>query len=148
MKKITAIFFVLILLLVGCSTNGGNDASTNDPSNGNGSVEAEDITLTIPASMFEDEDVNDSITEFNEQGITDITINDDGSLTVTMSESEHRDLMAEIRDGIIETFNDMKDSGDFTSIEDIKYNDDFTEISIIVVQEQYEGSFDGFALFA
>lgn len=153
MKRLIAILCTTVFLLVGCGNsskvNGGED--TNTSAGNNESVEVDknllDVTLKLPASMFEGEDINVKAEEMKQDGFKDATVNEDGSITIKMSKSKHKEMITEMKTSIIESFEDIKTSGDFTSIKDIKYNDDFSKITLEVVQTEYEQSMDALATF-
>lgn len=105
------------------------------------------VEVTIPASMFEGEDVSSAITEAEAEGIK-ATKNDDGSVTYKMSKAKHKEMMAEMKQSITDSIEEIKASGDFVSIKDITFNDSFTEFTMIVEKAAYENSMDGFATFA
>ncbi|KQL33588.1 hypothetical protein AN960_20790 [Bacillus sp. FJAT-25509] len=104
------------------------------------------VKLTLPASMFEGDDINKVIAGAEKEGIK-VTKNTDGSLTYKMSKSQHKKMMKSIKDQIIKTVNETKQSKDFASLKDITYNNDFTEFTLIVDQAAYENSMDGLAAF-
>lgn len=107
------------------------------------------VKVTLPVSMLElgGEEINyDEITEdAKEEGIKDVTVNDDGSITYSMSKSKHKEMMNEMKGDLIESINDIVADEDFASIEDIVANNSFTEFDMIVNKEKFENSFDGFA---
>ncbi|UCZ54263.1 hypothetical protein LGQ02_05735 [Bacillus shivajii] len=107
-----------------------------------------DVEITLPASLVEDVDPEEMIAEAEEEGIGDVVVNDDGSVTYTMSREKHNELLQELKEGTHETIEEIKASDDYVSIVDIRANDDLSEFTIVVVdQETYENSFDGFAAF-
>ena len=53
-------------------------------------------------------------------------------------------MMSEIKEDFMETITNIIDDKEFASIHNITYNNDFTEINMVVDQEQFENSFDGF----
>lgn len=103
------------------------------------------VEITLPASLFEGEDIDEVIAEAKEDGISDIIVHDDGSLTYKMSKSKHNEMMREMKDGLIEYIGETKNSEDYKSIKDITYNKVFSEFTLVVDQEAFENSFDGFA---
>lgn len=106
-----------------------------------------DVTITLPASMFEPGEIEEAIASAKESGVQEVVVNDDGSLTYKMTKSTHSKLMEDIRENFIESLEDMKTSGDYTSIKDIKYNRDFSQITLVVDKDAFENSFDSFAIF-
>lgn len=153
MKRLIAILCTTVFLLVGCgnSSKGNDGDDTNTSTGNNGSVEVDknllDVKLTLPGSIFEGEDINAKVEEMKQDGIKEATVNNDGSITIKMSKSKHKEMIAEMKTSVIESFEEMKTSGKFTSIKDIKYNDDFTKITLEVVKSDYENGLDAFATF-
>lgn len=104
------------------------------------------VEVTLPASMFEGEDIDTMIADAEADGVDKVTKNEDGSLTLKMSKSKHKELMNEIETSIKESIEEMKTSGDYASIKDITHNDKFTEFTVVVDKATYENSMDGFVV--
>jgi len=102
------------------------------------------VEITLPASFFEGEDIDEVVAKEQEDGISEVKVNDDGSITYKMSKSKHNELMREMRDGLIEYIEEIKNNEDYESIEDITYNKAFSEFTLLVDQEKFDNSFDGF----
>lgn len=157
MKKFVLIMTLLIMALItGCSSS--ESSSTVEKENtdstkqeeSNESVEVDkgllNVEVTLPASLFEGEDVDATIAEVEKEGIK-VTKNEDGSLTYKMSKSQHKDMLKELEAGFIESIEEMKTSEDYVSIQDITYNQGFSEFTMVVDKSAYENSMDGFASF-
>ncbi len=174
MKKhyLLGIAMIMVIIVVGCSNNDVNDelngnveeTSVNNEDNSemveeetignesdNGSIGVEknlfDVEITLPASLIEGEDPEEMIAGAEEEGIGEVFVNDDGSVTYSMSKSKHNEMMQGMEKDIQETIEETKNSEDFLSISDIKSNGSFSEFTIVVDQKSYENSFDGFAAF-
>lgn len=52
-----------------------------------------------------------------------------------------------MKTSLLETIEDLKNGEDFASIKDVEYNKDFSEFTLWVDRNEYENSFDGFAVF-
>ncbi|MCK0472827.1 hypothetical protein [Halalkalibacter sp. APA_J-10(15)] len=104
------------------------------------------VEVTIPATFLESEDLESAIEEAKADGIEEIEENEDGSLTYIMSKSTHDELMEEIEASLQESIEEMKTSEDFVSIADVSANSSFSEFTVVVDQEMFENSFDGFAI--
>ncbi|WP_010199968.1 hypothetical protein [Bacillus sp. m3-13] len=154
------IFLAGMLVLTACSSNSDKEAVAEE----NSSTEAKNqdtsdseaarvdkglfnVEVTIPASMFEGEDLDTVIVEAEAEGIK-AAKNDDGSVTYKMSTSKHKEMLAEINQSITDSIEEMKTSEDFVSIQDITHNNSFTEFTMVVNKTTYENSMDGFASFA
>lgn len=157
MKKLLFMFTILIVaLLTGCSSSESSNESdkensaATDQDQTNEAVEVDkgllNVEVTLPASMFEGEDVDASIAEVEQEGVK-ATKNEDGSVTYKMSKSKHKEMMQELESGIIESVEDMKNNTDFVSIQEITYNKSFSEFTMVVDKEAYENSMDAFAIF-
>jgi major membrane immunogen (membrane-anchored lipoprotein) len=157
MKKLLLMMTVLIFtLLSGCSSSDTSNAADKDNTEEtdqeqtNESVEVDkgllNVEVTLPASMFEGEDVDATIAEVEKEGV-EATKNEDGSVTYKMSKSKHKEMLEELETGIIESIEDMKNNEDFVSILDITYNKPFSEFTMVVDKATYENSMDSFAIF-
>lgn len=104
------------------------------------------VEITLPASFFEGEDIS-SIADVNKDNDIKVTKNSDGSVTYKMSKSKHNELMQEIKNSLIDYIEEVKNNEDYKSIEDITYNKTFSELTMVVDQEAFEGSLDGFVAF-
>ena len=148
MKKWKLLFVSLLsIALVACSTdNEGNEKKEES----NQAVEVDkgifNVEVTLPASLFEGEDIDETITQMKEDGVKEVIKNDDGSLTLKMSKSEHEKLMDNMESQMKEFVKEMETSEDFTSIQKVEHNKAFDEFTITVDKAAYENSFDGFAL--
>ncbi|MGD6830695.1 hypothetical protein ACQCT5_00940 [Sutcliffiella halmapala] len=105
------------------------------------------VEVTIPASMFEGENVDEVVAEAETEGIK-ATKNDDGSVTYKMSKAQHKEMLAEMKQSVTESIEDMKNGEDYVSIEDVTFNDNLSEFTMIVDKAAFENSMDGFATFA
>jgi hypothetical protein len=162
MRNFTYILFILLMtFLTACSSN----EQENNASDGEKSAEQKEaqtkeetkeekvevdkgllnVEITLPASMFEGQDIDTIIASAKGEGVAEVTKNEDGSLTYKMSKSKHKEMMKEFETSILETIEEMKTSGDYVSIKDITHNDSFSEFTMVVDKEEYENSMDGFA---
>lgn len=165
-KKLVSFLFASTLILGAC---GGEDANIENAEEVNDEVEdvsenAGDtdekievdkkllnIDITLPASLLElDEDEEIDIDEMKKEaqkdGIKDVVLNDDGSVTYTMSKSTHREMLAEMKEEMNETIEETINGEDFPSIKDIKANKAYDQYEVIVDKDMYENSFDGFGI--
>ena len=122
---------------------------TTESSKKEGSVEVNkglfNVEITLPASFFEGEDIDQVITKAKADGVNEVIKNADGSLTYKMSKSQHKKMMAEMESSILNTIQETKTSGDFVSIKDIRNNKSFSEFTIVVNKAAFENSLDSFA---
>ncbi|WP_419394346.1 hypothetical protein [Cytobacillus praedii] len=158
MKKILCLLLISILIAMtsGCgqekkdnnkSSDGVSEKTVKENSDEQ-SIEVDkgllNVEITLPASLFEDQDINGVIEEAKNEGIDDIKQNPDGSLTYIMSKSKHKEMLKELESGLLESIEDAKNSEDYVSIKDVTHNKSFSEFTLIVDKEKYENSFDGF----
>lgn len=152
MKKITfAAFLLMIALLTACNANEESKANETEQQEKESEGISVDkgllnVEVTLPASFFEDGDIDAAIAEAKEEGI-EVTKNENGSVTYKMSKAKHKEMMAEVEDSLLESIEELKNGEDFASIKDIQHNKKFTEFTLVVDKEGYENSFDGFAVF-
>lgn len=126
MKRIVLMLLIMMLVFAGCG--------------------AQNVEVTFPASLFEGEELDDIIAEAKEDGIGEVIKNEDGSITYKMSKSVHTTYMKEMKNGFVEYVDEIKNSGEYPSISDVIYNDSLTEMTLVVDQEKYQNSFDGFVV--
>lgn len=105
------------------------------------------MEIKLPSNFFDEEELA-SIEENIEQETqeAEVTKNDDGSITVKMSKSDHKKMLEEMKEEFIVAIEDILEDENFVSIQDISYNKDFSNLTIVVSdQETFENSLDGFA---
>lgn len=146
MKKFKILFLLLLsVALVACSSD---DEAKKETETENVAVDKGllNVELTLPASFFEGQDMDEVIAEAEENGAKEVTKNEDGSLTYKMSKSEHKKMMDEMEKEMITFIDEMETSEDYPSIQKVEYNKSFTEYTVVVDQEAFESGFDGFGL--
>ena len=144
MKKWLIAFSATALLLTACGKENKIEGNYIDFLNVNKGMVNVDVTL--PASFFIAATEEEIIAEAKENGVTETVVNEDGSVTYTMSKSKYKEMMKEMGDSVLSTIDEIVNSEDYTSIKDISYNKDFTEFDVKVNRQQYEEGFDGFAI--
>lgn len=101
------------------------------------------VEVTIPASLIEGSDTTELTEEAKENGVKEITKNDDGSVTMKMTKAAHKELLASIKESIDESITEiLEDKENCPSFESITYNDDVTNFDIKVNAETF-GGFEG-----
>jgi uncharacterized protein YceK len=173
--KLTTACLTIVLAVAGCSSTTTTEPATEPASapveqeedtdgvepdgageggeadlEGLGDVEVDrgllSVEVTLPPVYFEGQSSEEILAEARGDGILDVTVNADGSVTYRMSRSKHRELMQEIRTSLSESLDDLPE--DFTSVQEVTVNQDVTEFRIVADQAAYEGSFDSFVIFA
>lgn len=155
-------FLMLVLLLAGCSAEqpenekaeGGNNekpAAEETASDKDGAVVVDkglvNVEVTIPASFFEGEDMDQVIKQAKEEGIGEAVLNRDGSVTYKMSKAKHKEMMKELSKALEQSIADFEGGEDFPSIREISHDQKFETFTVTVDREQFENSLDGFSLF-
>ncbi|SDZ05344.1 hypothetical protein SAMN05421736_105241 [Evansella caseinilytica] len=105
----------------------------------------ETVEITLPASLVEGQDIDETIADAKESGVEDVIQNEDGSLTYKMSSATYQEMLDELVDSMNEAIEEIKNSEDFVSIKDVTANSSFSEFTMVVDQEAFENSFDAFA---
>lgn len=101
--------------------------------------------VTLPASMFEGQALEEIVAQAKKEGIDEVIQNDDGSITYNMSKSAYKKMMDEMEQGLLDYINELKSGTDFASIKDVSHNKTFSEFTLIVDKTAYESGFDGMA---
>lgn len=150
--KLTRFFIMLfvVMLLVACSDNNDQSQDTGESTNEESGIEVDkgllNVEITLPASLVGEDGMEDFEASVKETVDSDITLNDDGSVTVKMSKSDHKKMLEELKEEFVASVDSIIEDESFVTIQDITYNKDLTNIQMIVSdQESFENSFDGFA---
>jgi len=104
------------------------------------------VEVTLPASLFQGEELDRVIAEAKAAGIGEVSKNSDGSITYTMSKAKHEEMMMQMEKDLIRSIEEMKDNADLVSVQDITHNQSFSEFTLVVDKEAYKKGFDGFAV--
>ena len=150
-KSVILILTFLLIVLTACSSDDQAESKKGEKENKKDeSIEVDkgllSVEVTLPASMFEGEDIESTIAEAEEDGIA-VKKNQDGSLTYKMSKSKHKQMIKEMKTDLLKSIDEMKTSGDYPSVQEITHNKSFSKFTLVVDKAAYENSFDGFAAF-
>src|SRR5690625_4614536 len=160
MKRIFLLFVILIFALVGCgskvdnvqdqeekneSTTGEENTSEEEDENKT-DENSSDVEITMPNEFFDGQTEDEVIAGFNEEGIKDVTVNDDGSYTIRMSKEEHEQLLNTMKQDIDADVNAIIESMGLTFIKEASMNDTVTELSVTIDQSIYDGDMEGLVL--
>lgn len=149
MKKIIALVlsFAMVLSLAACGgsksdTSSGKTAVEESKSEDSSAIKVDerllDVQVTLAASFFEDETEEEIIAGAKENGYKDCVINEDGSVTYTMSKKKHAEVLDELKTNFDELIAGCLEGDDeVASFVDIQHNDDYSKIDIYVDREQY-----------
>ncbi|HQK54597.1 MAG: hypothetical protein GX867_10565 [Tissierellia bacterium] len=101
------------------------------------------VDVTLPEQLVGD------LSNFDEkeylaenEGIKSARVNDDGSLTLTMTKSKHKEMLEEVRKSIDESFGEFIEGDNTSYIKTIDYTENYRDIMVGVDREAYENSFD------
>lgn len=99
------------------------------------------VELTIPASLVGD-DAATLDEEAKAAGVSEITQNEDGSVTMKMSKIAHQKMLDEFKGSIDESLTEiLNDKETYPSLTEITYNEDLTEFTVKVDPATY-GEFE------
>ncbi|WP_040716756.1 hypothetical protein [Paenibacillus daejeonensis] len=151
MKKAAGILLAAALIVSGCGANNDSSGSANQQGANAPVVEqaskekkGKDVQITLPAGMFEGQDIDQVIAEAKQEGVKEAVKNDDGSVTYTMSKANHDEMLKELGNGIADYADELLSDGSFPSVKDVSYSKDYSEFTLTVDKAAYESSMDGF----
>lgn len=99
-----------------------------------------ELEITIPSYFYEsfDSDLSEVEESALEEGFSDCTLNDDGSVTYKMSREKHDSLMQELTDTIEEEISDLLGgNGLVDSFLSIEHDDIMSEFDVFVDSDKY-----------
>ena len=121
MKKIGFVLSIFMLVfLVACSSDGEKNSKEETGEKVAVDKGILNVEVTLPASFFEGEDIDEAIASAKEDGVTDVIKNSDGSLTYKMPKSKHKEMMAEMSGNLISYVEELKTDEELLSIQDVK----------------------------
>ena len=130
MKKLFKLLTIacLLLSLFGCNKKENKDTNTVQVDK-----ELLDVTITIPASWYEE--TNEEITQssldeqYKNSGFKSVTLNDDSSVTMVIPKSVHKEFMEDMKNNIDESLSELINDEN-CSYTEIKHNKDFTQFDV------------------
>ena len=90
----------------------------------------QDHTVTYSGWLFEILDEDDLQESFEEKGCTDITKNEDGSLTLTIPGERYDEYVAELRQSMQDIFDKLADSESYPNIATVESDEEYSEVTI------------------
>lgn len=135
MRKIIISILLVMLLLCGCGskkgTNENSDSSTETVEVDEGLI---DVTITLPNSFFEyfdmtAEDYIESMESEETKSFKKVEKNDDGSVSITMSKKDYKELMKQITANLDDSLQEMVNSEDY-SFESIEHDAKFEDFKV------------------
>ncbi len=147
MKKTISLLIVFVMMLTlgacggGQTQTGGTNSGEKETENSVG-VQLDEgllnIDLTLAASFFEDKTEEEIKAEAKENGYSDCKINEDGSVTYTMSKKKHAEMLNKMKNSFDEMIAGcLEGDEEVASFIDIKHNEDYSKIDIYVDAELY-----------
>lgn len=88
-----------------------------------------DVTINIPAEYMGETTQEELDKNAKEEGYKAV-LNDDGSVTYTMTKKQHKEMMKELEESLNKSLTEMVASEDYPNITDIKTNSNYTEFII------------------
>ncbi len=157
MKKLilSVISLILSISLVACSggtaavsssslQSSDSQSEQSPDSSSISSVEVDEnlitVDITLPASFFENK-TEEEIKKDDDGNYKKITINDDGSVTFTMTKAKHAQLLKNMQEEFLINFSEMVESEDFPYITAIDCSKDFSKVTISVDGVKYKDIF-------
>lgn len=146
MKKLISVFMVIVMVF-SLSACGSGEEKKND-----GAVEVDEgllkVEITLPADFFDGETDADIVADADEKGFSKCVVNEDGSVTYTMTKAKRNEMLKEMEEGFEETadelINDVEEGpSPFT---EITHNKGFKLIEM-KANDNY-GGFDGLAMYS
>ena len=89
-----------------------------------------DVTLTLPADYASDITAEEIAQQVADGKVHTGVLNDDGSVTYTMSKAQHAALLESVAAQLRSTLDDMIGSADYPNLTVIETNDDFTDFTV------------------
>lgn len=158
MKQLIALLLALAMSMSLVACGGGTDTSTSGTSDAGtsvstsaqisgeseGTIEVDkgllNVSVTIPASMLAGMTEEDIKEMADEGGLGNYTMNTDGSVTYTMSKSEHEQVLKQFKESLKESVDDLLNGEEAVeSFQKIEYNDDISEVNVYVDQAKFNG---------
>lgn len=150
MKKLWIVILAsLLLALAACSAQeDGKESVESNKQDGekieetDGVLEVDEVSsnveFTIAAHLLVGADIDAIIVKAKEDGIDDVTKNEDGSLTYKMTQAKHEEMMQGMKDDLTELIENLLNGENYKSIQDIEYKEDFSEFTLTVDQEGFK----------
>ena len=104
MKKLLALILATLMLLSFAACGNAENETEITAEDGSNPISAEEnmlsVTVTLAATLFEDETKEEIIASAKENGISKCVVNEDGSVTYTMSKSKHKEMLEDLEKSI------------------------------------------------
>lgn len=153
MKKLTALLLALVMLLsltacgstqepAGTQAAEGTQPATEAATEATLPVEVDEglifVDITMPASLFTEMAPEEIVSAAEEAGFSNCKVNEDGSVTYTMTKAKQKQMLEDYKNSIQEMINGyLEGENKVASFVDIVCNDIFSQIDVFVDAQQY-----------
>ena len=120
------------------SENQNNESNLTQQSNESSESSGEEITITLPETVFQDEMDFDPQEYTSENGFNKTVVNEDGSVSITMSRQKHEEMVLEMKEGIEELFTELTASDEMGYISKIESTENYDVVTVHVDREKHE----------
>lgn len=144
MRKIIVLLLVIAMSICFASCSSG-EPSANENTSATSSTTTTEIVdenlltveITVPASMFDEDNQpsNELSEEQKEQGFKSVKINEDGSVTYTMSKASFKDYKEKLKASTEDTFNNL--GSEYSFIQKVDYDSNFSVVKLYVDEASY-----------
>lgn len=153
MKRLLLVFMCAVFLIPTACSQAAAPVSASGVSSGGsvrpvtfdaqpgasaGSSAAAGDTVTLPASLFVGQNLDDIKADAQKSGVESVVPNKDGSVTYKMSKDAHQQLLIDTRQKTIQALRKFQNCSDFPFIHGLLYSNDFSEITLLVDKSEYD----------
>ena len=140
MRKVLS-FLLACALMLSLAACGGSSNQNSDTGNSS-AVKVDEslfnVDVTLAASFFDDMTEDEIKEKAKENGYLSCKINEDGSVTYTMTKKKHTEMLNQLKDNLDELISGyLNGDNKVSSFVDIQHNEDFSEVNIYVDSSQY-----------
>lgn len=123
-------------------SNNNVDENNVESNSENTSIEVDEnlltVDVTLPASFFEGSNEEEIISNAKKEGYISAKVNDNGSVTYTMTRAKRNEMLKGMEESINESIQEMLQGDEkVESFIDIKHNNNFSEFDIYVDPDKY-----------
>lgn len=156
MKKIIVLLLTVAILLCFASCSSGETTEKEETSATSATTTTTEIVdenlltveITVPASMFDEDNQpsNELSEEQKEQGFKSVQINEDGSVTYTMSKAAFKDYKENLKVSVEDNFNNL--GSEYSFIQKVDYDSNFSVVKLYVDEATYSQGFNFMCVMA
>ena len=120
------------------SSSSETQTDIKDSSEQDTESEDNEITITLPETVFQDEIDFDPEAYTLENGFKETIVNEDGTISIIMSKEKHEEMILEMKEGIDLLFNELTDSEEMSYISKIESTENYETVTVYVNRGKYE----------